>query len=168
MTAVYKRWRDNFTFIHRGRRPAPGRETVKLVHTVWSTAATTTQCRGEWGNKGQHNKEAPYEERAALLVCDWRAIVCMRRTIFVWKWRWMGFCVGWPCACQVLQTAMCDCVALTDMRITGLLTALSVKELRSPERGPSSDWCIKLWIILFVQNSWGMFKEHLNKNKPIT
>lgn len=32
MTAVYKRLRDNFTFIHSGQRQAPGSETV--VQTV--------------------------------------------------------------------------------------------------------------------------------------
>lgn len=26
---------------------------------------------------------------------------------------------GLPCASQVLRTAMCDCIALTDMRVTG-------------------------------------------------
>lgn len=100
--------------------------------------------------------------------CDLRAISFIRQTIFVWKWRCIDFCWtagkrGLPCACQVLPTAMCDCIALTDMRITGLDSFECQRAQITWMRPPI--WSInlkkvylsfffffyKLWLILLVE-----------------
>lgn len=69
-----------------------------------------------WG-RGTNNKEAPYEERAALLVVTEEQVDLLHR---------QPLCLiheagkqGLPCACQVEPTSVI-CIALTDMRITGL------------------------------------------------
>ena len=81
----------------------------------------TVKTISQSGDEGQHDKEAPYEERAALLVC--RAILFIRQTVFFSlgiKGVLISTKQGLPCACQVLPMAMCDCVTLSDMCRTGL------------------------------------------------